>query len=64
MIIQFGSYNLHFQLAPLYGVSVGYLFYTPHHEPDYNIDEEEEEDYQRHQLMLFIFALIVTVWKS
>jgi len=63
MIIQFGSYNLHFQLAPLYGVSVGYLFYTPHHEPDYNIDEEEE-DYQRHQLMLFIFALIVTVWKS
>lgn len=63
MIIQIGNYNLHFQLAPLFGVSLGYLFYSPYQEPD--VEElDEDEEYQRHQLMLLIFALIVTVWKS
>lgn len=63
MIIQLGKYNLHFQFAPIFGISLGYIFYTPLHEPD--IDEiDEEDDYSRHQLMFLIFALIVTVWKS
>lgn len=63
MTIQIGSYLLHFQLAPLYGLAAGYVFYTPTHEPDVE-EVDEDEDYHRHQLMLFIFALIVTVWKS
>lgn len=63
MTITIGNYNLHFQLAPLYGLAAGYVFYAPTHEPD--VEEiDEDEDYQRHQLMFIFFALIVTVWKS
>lgn len=63
MIIQIGGYNLHFQISPLFGISLGYIFYSPHHEPDLE-EIDEEDDYSRHQLMLLFFALIVTVWKS
>jgi hypothetical protein len=62
MTIQIGDYNLHFQLAPLHGISVGYIYYAPDLEEDF--DEETEDYYSRHQVLLLLFALIVNVWKS
>jgi hypothetical protein len=62
MTISFGNYNLHFQLAPLYGVAMGYIYYAPDLEDDF--DSEEEDNYGRHQLLFLFVALIVDVWKS
>jgi len=63
MIINFGNTQMHFQFVPTYGLALGYLFYNPLQEPD--TDELDEEDYfERHTLLLTLFALIVTVWKS
>jgi hypothetical protein len=54
---------MHFQFVPTYGLALGYLFYNPLQEPD--TDEIDEDDYfERHTLLLTLFALIVTVWKS
>lgn len=62
MTITIGNYNLHFQLAPLYGIALGYIYYAPDLEEDF--DYEEEDNYGRHQLLFVFFALIVDVWKS
>lgn len=63
MIINFGNTQMHFQFVPTYGLALGYLFYNPLQEPD--TDEIDEEDYfERHTVLLTLFALIVTVWKS
>jgi hypothetical protein len=63
MIINFGNTQIHFQFVPTYGFALGYLFYNPLQEPD--TDEIDEDDYyERHTLLLTLFALIVTVWKS
>lgn len=62
MTITIGNYNFHLQVAPLHGVSVGYIYYAPDLEEDF--DEETEDNYSRHQLLFLIFALIVDVWKS
>jgi hypothetical protein len=63
MIINFGNTQMHFQFVPTYGLALGYLFYNPLQEPD--ADEIDEEDYfERHTVLLTLFALIVTVWKS
>lgn len=63
MIINFGNTQMHFQFVPTYGLALGYLFYNPLQEPD--TDELDEEDYfERHTVLLTLFALIVTVWKS
>lgn len=62
MNIQIGSYNAHFQIVPLFGIALGYLYYTPEQEEDFDI--EEEDNYSRHQVLFLLFALVVTVWKS
>lgn len=63
MIIQIGDRQIHIQFVPTYGLALGYLFYNPLQEPD--TDELDEEDYfERHTVLLTLFALIVTVWKS
>jgi hypothetical protein len=63
MIINFGNTQIHIQLVPTYGLALGYLYYNPLQEPD--TDEIDEDDYfERHTLLLTLFALIVTVWKS
>ena len=63
MIIQIGDRQIHIQLVPTYGLAFGYLFYNPLQEPD--TDEIDEDDYfERHTVLLTLFALIVTVWKS
>ena len=62
MTIQIGNYNFYIQLAFLHGVAAGYIYYAPDLEEDF--DEETEDNYGRHQLLLLLFALIVDVWKS
>jgi hypothetical protein len=61
MNINIGNTDLHFQVAPLYGVGLGYIYYDPELDQE---EVEEEEYFQRHQFLFLIFALIVTVWKS
>lgn len=61
MNINIGNTDLNFQIAPLYGVGVGYIYYDPELDQE---EVEEEEYFQRHQFLFLIFALIVTVWKS
>lgn len=63
MTIDFGNTQMHIQFVPSYGLALGYLYYSPLLEPD--TDEiDEDEMFERHTLILGIFALIVTVWKS
>ena len=61
MNINIGNTDFNFQVAPLYGVGLGYIYYDPELDQE---EVEEEEYFQRHQFLFLIFALIVTVWKS
>tara|TARA_E500000318_G_C3392324_1_gene146456 strand:- start:70 stop:243 length:174 start_codon:yes stop_codon:yes gene_type:complete len=57
MNIQIGNKSYHFQIAPLFGLAIGYIYYEPEQE---GLDEE----WDRHQILLGIFALIITTWKN
>lgn len=62
MTISIGNYNFYIQIAQLHGIALGYIYYAPNLEEDFN--EEQEDNYGRHQLLFLLFALIVDVWKS
>ena len=55
MNIQIGDKSYHFRIAPLFGLAIGYIYYEPEQE---DIDEE----WDRHQILLGIFAIIITTW--
>ena len=51
------------QLIPVYGLSVGVLYYDPTLEPD--SDEVAEEDFFRQiTIMIFLFAIHITLWRN
>lgn len=62
MNINIGNIDLNFQVAPLYGVGVGYIYFDPNLEEEEAVDDDEY--FQRHQFLFLVFALIITVWKS
>jgi hypothetical protein len=49
MNINIGNTDLNFQVAPLYGVGLGYIYYDPELDQE---EVEEEEYFQRHQFLL------------
>ena len=55
MTIQNGNKGYDIQFVPLFGFSVGYLYYHPS-------QEDVEDDWHRHQILLGIFAILITTW--
>jgi hypothetical protein len=56
-----GGANL--QFIPVYGLSVGILYYDPTLEP--SVDEVAEEDFYRQiTIMFLVFAIHLTLWKN
>lgn len=55
MTIQNGNKGYDIQLVPLYGFAIGYIYYHPS-------QEEEEDEWHRHQILLGIFAILITTW--
>jgi len=62
MNINFDNGGYHFQLVPLYGFAIGYLYYHPSHEDIDIVDDDTE--WSKHQVCLGIFAIIVTTWRD
>lgn len=63
MNLSFSNLNFNFQIIPLYGLSIGILYYDPNLEPD--IEKVDPEDfYSQITLMALIFGIHITVWKS
>lgn len=63
MNLSFSNLNFNFQIIPLYGLSIGLLYYDPNLEPD--IEKVDPEDfYSQITLMALIFGIHITVWKS
>ena len=62
MNIDFGSIGVNIQAIPIYGLSVGVLYYNPNLEPD--VDEVDTEDfYQQFTLMFLLVGLHITIWR-
>ena len=63
MNLSFSNLNFNFQIIPLYGLSIGLLYYDPNLEPD--IDKIDPEDfYSQITIMALIFGIHITVWRS
>lgn len=63
MNLSFSNLNFNFQIIPLYGLSIGLLYYDPNLEPD--MDKVDPEDfYSQITIMALIFGIHITVWKS
>ena len=63
MNLSFSNLNFNFQIIPLYGLSIGLLYYDPNLEPD--IEKVDPEDfYSQITLMALFFGIHITVWKS
>ncbi len=63
MNLSFSNLNFNFQIIPLYGLSIGLLYYDPNLEPDMD-KVDPEEYYSQITLMALIFGIHITVWKS
>jgi hypothetical protein len=63
MNLSFNDFNLNIQIVPIYGVSVGIIYYDPNLEPDLE-DVEPEEFYSQVTLMFLFFGLHLTFWKG
>jgi hypothetical protein len=63
MNLSFNDFNLNIQIVPIYGVSVGVIYYDPNLEPDLE-DVEPEEFYSQVTLMFLFFGLHLTFWKG
>lgn len=62
MNIDFGSIGINIQGIPIYGLSLGFLYYNPNLEPDSdNVDDEDF--YQQVTIMCLIVGLHITVWR-
>lgn len=62
MNIDFGSIGVNIQVIPIYGLSIGFLYYDPNLEPDSdNVDDEDF--YQQVTIMCLLVGLHITVWR-
>jgi hypothetical protein len=62
MNIDFGSIGVNIQAIPIYGLSIGFLYYNPNLEPDSdNVDDEDF--YQQVTIMCLLVGLHITVWR-
>ena len=62
MNIDFGNIGVNIQAIPIYGLSIGFLYYNPNLEPDSdNVDEEDF--YQQVTIMCLLVGLHITVWR-
>lgn len=62
MNIDFGSIGINIQVIPIYGLSLGLLYYNPNLEPDSdNVDDEDF--YQQVTIMCLLVGLHITVWR-
>ena len=55
----FGDKQVTIQLIPVYGLSLGVLYYDPNLEPDK--EEEAEEFFQQITIMFVFFAIHITI---
>ena len=63
MNLSFSNLNFNFQIIPLYGLSIGLLYYDPNLEPD--MDKVDPDDfYSQITIMALIFGIHITVWRS
>ena len=53
--------GFHLQIIPIYGISLGVLYYNPNLEPNTN-KVEEEEFYEQLTVMFLIFGIHLTWW--
>ena len=63
MNLSFNDFNLNIQIIPIYGLSVGVIYYDPNLEPDME-DVEPEEFYSQITMMFFFFGLHLTFWRG
>mgnify|MGYP000698469356 CR=1 FL=1 len=63
MNLSFNDFNLNIQIVPIYGMSVGVIYYDPNIEPDME-DVEPEEFYSQITMMFLFFGLHLTFWKG
>jgi hypothetical protein len=63
MNLSFNDFNLNIQIVPIYGLSVGVIYYDPNLEPDMD-DVEPEEFYSQITMMFFFFGLHLTFWRG
>lgn len=62
MNIDFGSIGVNIQAIPIYGLSIGFLYYNPNLEPDSeNVDDEDF--YQQVTIMCLLVGLHITIWR-
>jgi len=62
MNIDFGNIGVNIQAIPIYGLSLGFLYYNPNLEPDSdNVDDEDF--YQQVTIMCLLVGLHITVWR-
>ena len=62
MNIDLGSIGVNIQAIPIYGLSLGFLYYNPNLEPDSdNVDDEDF--YQQVTIMCLLVGLHITVWR-
>lgn len=62
MNIDFGNIGVNIQAIPIYGLSLGFLYYNPNLEPDSdNVDQDDF--YQQVTIMCLIVGLHITVWR-
>lgn len=50
------------QIIPLYGASIGFLYYNPTLEPDVEFVSEEDM-YHQVTIMFLLFGIHITWWK-
>lgn len=55
----FGDKQVSIQLIPIYGLSLGVLYYDPNLEPDQ--EEEVEEFFQQITIMFVFFGIHITI---
>ena len=63
MNLSFNNFNLNIQIVPIYGMSVGVIYYDPNLEPDME-DVEPEEFYSQITMMFLFFGLHLTFWRG
>jgi len=63
MNLSFNDFNLNIQIVPIYGLSIGVIYYDPNLEPDMD-NVEEEEFYSQVTLMFLLFGVHFTFWRG
>lgn len=64
MLIDINGTQIHFQIVPLYGLSIGALYYDPNLEPDRQEKVDPEDWYAQITIMFLIFGIHLNIWKA